>query len=105
MQTINNNLTVLGVLDSNSVGDGIKKSINDIVTDRLDTAVRLLSEETDAAKAETSAQVQQLQEALNNTEERLRVAVENYNTAIQVINNMSARITALEANYDPTIIK
>ena len=105
MQTLNNNITVLGILDSKGIGDGLKNSINNIVTDRLDTAVRLLSERDEVIKTEASAQVQQLQEALNNTEERLRAAVENYNTAIQVINNMSARITALEANYDPTIIK
>lgn len=105
MQTLNNNLTVLGILDSKGIGDGLKKSINDIVTDRLDTAVRLLSERDEAIKTEASAQVQQLQETLNNTKEQLRVAVENYNTAIQVINELNARMSALEANYDPTIIK
>lgn len=105
MQTLNNNLTVLGILDSKGIGDGLKNSINNIMTDRLNTAVRLLSDEASAAKAEMSAQVQKLQEELNKTKEQLRAAVENYNTAIQVINDMSARITALEANYDPTIIK
>lgn len=105
MQTLNNNLTVLGILDSKGIGDGLKNSINNIVTDRLDTAVRLLSERDEVIKTEASAQVQQLQEALNNTKEQLRVAVENYNTAIQVINELNARMSALEANYDPTIVK
>jgi len=105
MQTLNNNLTVLGILDSKGIGDGLKNSINNIVTDRLDTAVRLLSERDEVIKTEASAQVQQLQETLNNTKEQLRVAVENYNTAIQVINELNARMSALEANYDPTIIK
>jgi len=105
MQTLNNNLTVLGILDSKGIGDGLKNSINNIVTDRLDTAVRLLSECVEEVQAKASAQVQQLQETLNNTKEQLRVAVENYNTAIQVINELNARMSALEANYDPTIIK
>ena len=98
MQTLNNNLTVLGILDSKGIGDGLKNSINNI-------AVRLLSERDEVIKTEASAQVQQLQEALNNTKEQLRVAVENYNTAIQVINELNARMSALEANYDPTIVK
>ncbi|MCH5165656.1 MAG: hypothetical protein J1G01_04575 [Clostridiales bacterium] len=28
-----------------------------------------------------------------------------YNKAIEVINNLSVRVTALESNYDPTIIE
>ncbi len=102
---VNHNFTVLGVLDSKSIGDGLKNSIELIVTDRLNEAVRLLSECVEEVQAEASAQVQQLQEELSKVREQLYVAVDNYNTAIQVINELSARVTALEANYDPTIIK
>ncbi len=102
---VNHNFTVLGVLDSKSIGDGLKNSIELIVTDRLNEAVRLLSECVEEVQAEASAQVQQLQEELSKVREQLYVAVNNYNTAIQVINELSARVTALEANYDPTIIK
>jgi RecA/RadA recombinase len=102
---VNHNFTVLGVLDSKSIGDGLKNSIELIVTDRLNEAVRLLSECVEEVQAKASAQVQQLQEELSKVREQLYVAVDNYNTAIQVINELSARVTALEANYDPTIIK
>ena len=101
---VNHNFTVLGVLDSKSIGDGLKNSIELIVTDRLNEAVRLLSECVEEVQAKASAQVQQLQEELSKVREQLYVAVDNYNTAIQVINELSARVTALEANYDPTII-
>lgn len=30
---------------------------------------------------------------------------EKYNNAIEVINNLSERVAALESNYDPTVIK
>lgn len=30
---------------------------------------------------------------------------ERYNAAIEVINNLSERLAALESNYDPTVIK
>ncbi len=102
---VNHNFTVLGILDSKSIGDGLKNSIELIVTDRLNEAVRLLSECVEEVQAKASAQVQQLQEELSKVREQLYVAVDNYNTAIQVINELSARVTALEANYDPTIIK
>lgn len=102
---VNHNFTVLGVLDSKSIGDGLKNSIELIVTDRLNEAVRLLSECVEEVQAKASAQVQQLQEELSKVREQLYVAVDNYNTTIQVINELSARVTALEANYDPTIIK
>ena len=36
---------------------------------------------------------------------RLDKLTSKYNQAIEVINNLSARIDALEANYDPTLIK
>lgn len=36
--------------------------------------------------------------------ENVRIA-ETYNKAIEVINDLAQRVAALEANYDPTIIK
>lgn len=30
---------------------------------------------------------------------------EKYNAAVEVINNLSERLAALESNYDPTVIK
>ena len=62
---VNHNFTVLGVLDSKSIGDGLKNSIELIVTDRLNEAVRLLSECVEEVQAKASAQVQQLQEELS----------------------------------------
>ena len=79
---VNHNFTVLGVLDSKSIGDGLKNSIELIVTDRLNEAVRLLSECVEEVQAKASAQVQQLQEELSKVREQLYVAVDNYNTAI-----------------------
>ena len=35
----------------------------------------------------------------------VREIAEQYNKAIEVINNLSERLAALESNYDPTVIK
>ena len=37
--------------------------------------------------------------------EKYSQAIVAYNSAIEVINNLSERLAALESNYDPTVIK
>ena len=37
--------------------------------------------------------------------EKYNEAVKHFNAAIETINNLTERVAALEANYDPTIIQ
>lgn len=43
--------------------------------------------------------------AFKNQSEKYEQAIIAFNTAIEVINNLSERLAALENNYDPTVIK
>lgn len=101
MQIINNDVFVNGVLNTSYVGKDLEKEIDRIAADRLETVVRLLSEKT----AIFDEKIQRVQDQLTSIKESLLAAAEKYNAAIEVINDMQRRVRALEANYDPTIIK
>lgn len=47
----------------------------------------------------------ELTKALASVKKANETLAENYNKAVEVINDLSGRVTALEKNYDPTIIK
>lgn len=44
-------------------------------------------------------------EKLTGMQSTIEMLAETYNKAIEVINDLAQRVAALEANYDPTIIK
>lgn len=59
----------------------------------------------DARIDEAAAALHTAQGELSAVQATIAELTEAYNKAIEVINNLSERVTALEANYDPTIIK
>lgn len=81
-QRINNDLVVCGKVAAEVICGNLSDDIK-----------RALAEERRAELAEKA-----------NVSE-VRELAERYNTAIEVINNLSERLAALENNYDPTVIK
>ncbi len=59
---------------------------------------------TAKAEEERAAQLSELIKALASVKTVNETLAAKYNEAIQTINNHSERITALEKNYDPTVI-
>ena len=59
---------------------------------------------TAKAEEERAAQLSELIKALASVKTANGTLAAKYNEAIQTINNHSERITALEKNYDPTVI-
>lgn len=59
---------------------------------------------TAEAEEERTAQLSELIKALASVKMANETLAAKYNEAIQTINNHSERITALEKNYDPTVI-
>lgn len=81
-QKINNDLIVCGKVAAEVICGNLSDDIN-----------RALAKERQAELAEKA-----------NVSE-VRELAERYNAAIEVINNLSERLAALENNYDPTVIK
>lgn len=81
-QKINNDLIVCGKVAAEVICGNLSDDIK-----------RALAEERQAELAEKA-----------NVSE-VRELAERYNAAIEVINNLSERLAALESNYDPTVIK
>lgn len=81
-QRINNDLIVCGKIAAEVICGNLSDDIK-----------RALAEERQAELAEKA-----------NVSE-VRELAERYNAAIEVINNLSERLAALESNYDPTVIK
>ena len=81
-QKINNDLIVCGKVAAEVICGNLSDDIK-----------RALAEERQAELAEKA-----------NVSE-VRELAERYYAAIEVINNLSERLAALENNYDPTVIK
>ncbi len=62
-------------------------------------------QEIDRAAKEYAERLNELARALASVKTVNGTLADEYNNAIKVINDLSERLTALEANYDPTIIK
>ena len=88
MQTINDDMTILG-----------KLTVAEIDGQPFDDLKHELDQKQQAAVEELSAEL-----ATKAVAAELDELKQRYNQAIEVINNLSERVTALESNYDPTVI-
>lgn len=68
------------------------------------TLLTTLRSETTEQDIKHSQATQALQATLDTIKEQNKALATNYNNAIAVINDLSARLAALEKNYDPTVI-
>lgn len=92
-----------------------EEKINDLFADTMQNITESLAESERAFSLQRQTLEQQLDEQTQNynaTRQALEVMTEKYNeavthfnAAIQTINGLNERLTALEANYDPTIIE
>lgn len=90
MQKFNEDIQVNGRLSA-SILDG---TLSDATVQPL----------VDEISAERSANAE-LSEKLDGALSRIETLTQSYNNAIEVINDLAERVAALEANYDPTLIK
>lgn len=127
-QKFNGNVEVGGrllaeTLESKTLGDELKEIIRrfireygeEAITDTKQNIIESLAEFERAFSlqrqileqqfAEQSQKYQETKIALDIMAEKYKEAVTHFNKAIQTVNNLAERLTALEANYDPTIIR
>ncbi len=73
--------------------------------DALQAECSRSAEETARVMQECDERMNELTKALESVRTTNETIAAKYNKAIEVINNLSERVTALESNYDPTVIK
>ena len=95
--TFNEDLSVDGAVSA--------KTLDGELTEKALRPIAERFKETGATVDELTDKLANLDMRLSGAEAQLTVVSESYNKAIEVINNLSERLAALEANYDPTIIK
>ena len=106
--TFNEDIKINGVLAAAMLDGKLSPSLEAAVADCMNDAIAPLSQELKMWTERIDTQMRAINELQNQNLEitkRLDNLTSKYNQAIEVINNLSARIDALEANYDPTLIK
>ena len=98
MQTFNSDLNIIGIIEATGLGETLIAEVKDLIAAYVDPQQL---EET----AEIKAKLTELDNHINALQSKYNDAVRQFNAAIETINAVSARLAALEANYDPTIIK
>lgn len=89
MQRFYDDITVHGTVRANNLSGELSESTHK----PIDNQIAALRDELETT-----------QSALAAAQEKIDTLVSNYNNAIEVINNLSERMLALESNYDPTVI-
>lgn len=98
MHKINGDMTVLGRLTATELYGKLH------ISKALTAELQAITDESPAVvslKSETAA----LNAQLDELKKENAALADAYNKAIEVINDLAQRVAALEANYDPTIIK
>lgn len=73
--------------------------------DALQAEFTRCQQKADRAEKEYAERLSELTKALASVKTANGTLATEYNKAIEVINDLSGRVTALEKNYDPTVIK
>ena len=90
MKNIYDDITIHGKLRANKICGELSELTRKPLDDRINAV---------------NGELQTAQSALAIAQETVVELAEKYNKAIEVINNLSERLTALESNYDPTVIQ
>lgn len=101
MQNFYDDITVLGVMHAQTISGVLAEETRAPLDARIDELLLSLNAAHDNLANSLCVQ----QDALSAEQTIIADLVEKYNKAIEVINNLAERVTALEANYDPTVIK
>lgn len=108
MQKFNEDVIVNGVLSAVLLDGELSPKLETDVDNRIHDKVLPLLQELEVQSKRADAQASEINELkMRNAElvNRLNELADNYNKAIEVINDLSERVAALESNYDPTVIK
>lgn len=100
MQNFYDDINVLGTFTATMIDGELSERALQPLTDAIVDKDRELAE-LSARFDETASALTELA-SVKATNEMLAA---KYNSAIEVINNLSERLAALESNYDPTVIK
>lgn len=107
-QKFNEDVVVIGTLTATALNG----ELSDCVRSQIDDIIEPIAVGVDDAVGRLAYQADKLNTRLLAAEAELEVVkaqnkalADSYNTAINVINNLSERLAALESNYDPTVIK
>lgn len=93
----NENVTVNGNLSARRIDGELGKTALSAILKRFEHVDAELTDMRDSLASAVGKST-----GMQSTIEKL---AESYNKAIEVINDLEQRVAALEANYDPTIIK
>ena len=111
MQDIYENMTVHGSFAAKSIAGALSEETRAPIENRIDKLVKALQdefaqykEEAERREQEHTEQISELISAVASLKEVNELLAKNYNKAIEVINDLSGRVAALEKNYDPTVI-
>lgn len=104
----NEDIKINGVLTAALLDGELSPNLETVIDTRIRSAVLPLLQELGSQSERVAAQaleITKLREHNCELVNRLNEFADKYNKAIEVINVLATRIDALEANYDPTIIK
>ena len=90
----------------------MKNIYDDITVHGNFRAKKICGELSNLTRKPIDDRINALNDEMSTAHDALTIALETvvelaqkYNQAIEVINNLSERLTALESNYDPTVIQ
>lgn len=104
----NEDIKINGVLTAALLDGELSPNLETVIDTRIRSAVLPLSQELEMQSERVATQALEITELREHNCElanRLNEFADKYNKAIEVINALAERVGALEANYDPTIIK
>lgn len=100
-QRINGDLEVLGCVRAHELDGGMGETLQEQMRQLCETIATAVAAKENESIREKLAEIEQV---FFLQAEQYNAAVRQYNAAVETINRLSERLTALEANYDPTII-
>lgn len=106
--TFYEDIKINGVLTAALLDGELSPNLETAVDARIRSAVLPLLQELGSQSERVATQALEITELREHNCElvnRLNEIADKYNKAIEVINALAERVGALEANYDPTIIK
>ncbi len=106
---INDNLDVKGTLTAATIriSEQMREKIacQDDTLDAVLIGLWSILNKTTLLALDCDARLNELSQTLASVKAENEKLATGYNKAIEVINDLSERLTALESNYDPTVIK
>lgn len=104
-QTFNSDIAVLGTLEATRFGDNLAEIIKSEIHESQNECLILADERISERIEEVGTRIARLEGRIDALSEKYNEAIRRFNATIEAVNSISERLSAIEANYDPTIIK